>query len=435
MKIRRRELPLLLAVSSLLLGTWLRPVAAQLLGPEFQVNTHTTGAQYSPAVAAYGSGNFVVVWTDHGWPFSHVGVFGQRFNSAGILVGSEFRVSSLTTSPQGSPAVAVDASGNFVVVWEGNGQDGSDYGVVGRRFDSMGIPVGSLFQVNSYTTGAQKQPAVAADSSGNFVVVWGSSYQDGSGEGVFGQRFTSTGDPVGTEFQVNTYTTSSQEGPKVAEVGSGNFVVVWNSYLQDGSGLGVFGQSFDSAGNPEGNEFRVNSYTTEFQERPAVAADGSGSFVVTWMSYGQDASSGGVFGQRFDSAGSPAGSEFQVNTYTTNDQAFPAVAADGSGNFVVVWYGYGQNPSPGGVLGQRFSSAGSPVGSEFQVNTYMTDSQVPSAVAVDASGNFVVGWTSFHQDGSTFGVFGQRLSNWILIDGFEAGDACAWSAAVGGGCP
>jgi uncharacterized membrane protein len=31
------------------------------------------------------------------------------------------------------------------------------------------------------------------------------------------------------------------------------------------------------------------------------------------------------------------GAEFQVNTYTTDHQTSPAVAADAAGNFVVVW--------------------------------------------------------------------------------------------------
>jgi hypothetical protein len=33
------------------------------------------------------------------------------------------------------------------------------------------------------------------------------------------------------------------------------------------------------------------------------------------------------------------GGEFQVNTYTPNAEQRPAVASDGSGNFVVVWQG------------------------------------------------------------------------------------------------
>src|SRR6185503_4434191 len=95
------------------------------------------------------------------------------------------------------------------------------------------------FRVNTYTTHSQDFPAVASDSAGNFVVVWQSGYQDGGGgflaPGVFAQRFASTGAPRGPEFRVNTYTTDRQHLPAVASDTSGNFVVVWSSDTQDGS--------------------------------------------------------------------------------------------------------------------------------------------------------------------------------------------------------
>ena len=53
-----------------------------------------------------------------------------------------------------------------------------------------GLPVGLEFPVNSYTTSTQFAPSVAVDGAGSFVVVWNSGGQDGSGNGVFGQRFT-----------------------------------------------------------------------------------------------------------------------------------------------------------------------------------------------------------------------------------------------------
>src|SRR5688500_10450888 len=90
-------------------------------------------------------------------------------------------------------------------------------------------------------------------------------------------------------------------------------------------------------GHPLGPEFRVNTYTTSNQGSPSVAADSGGDFVVVWASEGQDGSGWGVFGQRYSSSGSPFGPEFQVNTYTTSDQTSPSVAADSAGNFVVVW--------------------------------------------------------------------------------------------------
>jgi len=52
--------------------------------------------------------------------------------------------------------------------------------------------------------------------------------------------------------------------------------------------------------------------------------------------------------------GMPLGPEFLVNTFTTDNQYVPAVAADAAGNFVVVWQSYGQDGSFAGVFGQRY---------------------------------------------------------------------------------
>ena len=419
MKLSRSGSPLFLAASLFLLGPSPRPATAQLLGPEFHVNSYTTNVQRYPAVAASGSGSFVVVWGSYGQDGYGWGVFGQRFNSMGDPVGSEFQVNTYTTLHQDEPAVAADGSGNFVVVWDSSYQAGSFNSVFGQRHDSTGSQVGSEFQVNTYTSGILYAPAVAADGSGNFVVVWSSIFQDGSDFGVFGQRFNLAGVRLGSEFRVNSYTTGSQSLPAVAANGSGSFVVVW-----PGAGLGdvngVFGQQFNSAGIKVGGEFLVNTYTTNEQGYPAVSTDGSGNFAVVWESNNQDGSNTGVFGQRFNSAGSAVGSEFRVNTTTASDQRNPAVSADGLGNFVVVWESLGQDGSLYGVFGQLYDSAGLALGSELRVNNYTLDYQRNPAVAADGSGKFVVVWRSNYQDGDLDGVFGQRMTTTVFDHGFEA---------------
>ena len=62
-----------------------------------------------------------------------------------------------------------------------------------------------------------------------------SSDSDDTTGGVFGQRFAAAGSKLGSEFQVNSYTTGDQHRVAVAEGSSGNFAVVWASYGQDGS--------------------------------------------------------------------------------------------------------------------------------------------------------------------------------------------------------
>jgi hypothetical protein len=333
-------------------------------------------------------------------------------------VGGEFQVNTYTLRSQISPSVAANPGHDFVIVWQsgsyyGGGQDGSNSGIVGQRFDATGARSGGEFIVNTYTLGAQAVPAVAADPSGDFVVVWqsgtsyyGTDHQDGSASGVFLQRFDAAGARQGTETRANSTTRGRQAGPAVARDAAGDFVVVWQSggyrFTQDGSSTGIFGQRFDAGGTPQGPEFQVNSYTTGQQALPAVASDPLGNFVVTWQDgyygAGHDGSGPGIFARRFDNSGTPLGPDFQVNTYTTGQQLFPSVSSDALGNFVVVWqsgnYGIGQDGSGGGIFGQRFDNAGIPIGGEFQVNSYTTGTQSTPSVAADADGNFVVAWAN-----------------------------------------
>ena len=400
------------------------------VGPEFRVNSFTTLSQYRPAVGADADGNFVVVWRSSGQDGSESAVVGQRFDRLGTPRGAEFVVNTFTTGTQSYPAVAVDASGRFVITWRSNGQDGDNYGIFARRFDTAGTPLGvSEFRVNATTTGNQSGPAVAYGPNGDFVVVWESLGQDGSYWGLFGRRFDSSGGAVGTEFPVNTHTTSSQRRPVVAVAPDGTFVVVWQSFGQDGSSYGVFARRFDTAGSPTGPEFRVNAVTTGYQEDPDVAMDGQGNFVVVWQDWPRDDGSFSVMGQRFDAAANPLGGEFLANTFTTGHQLRPTVAREPSGDFVVAWASApSQDGSSYGVFAQRFDASGVRVGNEFQVNTHTPSRQSMPDVASLGEGRFVVAWESYYQDGSGAGVFAQRYGDLVFRDDFETGDTSRWSA-------
>ena len=86
----------------------------------------------------------------------------------------------------------------------------------------------------------------------------------------------------GSQFRVNTYTTGSQIQSDAAMDAAGDFVVTWES-VEDGSLYGVYAQKYYASGTAEGSEFRVNSYTTGNQDRPAEAMDTAGDFVVAWQ--------------------------------------------------------------------------------------------------------------------------------------------------------
>src|SRR6185369_353819 len=142
-------------------------------------------------------------------------------------------------------------------------------------------------QVNGFTTGSQRVSSVAVDGNGNFVVAWTSDEpsQDGSDDAAVVRRVDASGVPLGGDIVANTYTTGPQYHTQVAADGTGNFVVVWNSLGQDGASAGVFARRFDAGGLPLGGELQVNAVTTGAQNRPSVAVDAAGEFVIVWDTF------------------------------------------------------------------------------------------------------------------------------------------------------
>jgi hypothetical protein len=413
------------------------PAGAQApvpVGDQFQINTYTSDYQSGPSVAADADGDFVVVWDSQGSSGTDTGVSnasiqGQRYGSDGSVQGAQFQVNSYTTAGQFSGVVAMAPDGDFVVVWvsfRSSGTDPLGYSIQAQRHASDGSPQGAQFQVNTYTTNRQDRPDVAVAEGGDFVVVWtsnGSSGTDTSYRSIHGQRYAADGSTQGTEFQVNGYTTNEQNYPAVAVAGDGDFVVVWGSYGSYGTDttfLGnwsIQGQRYASNGSTQGAQFQVNSYTSSFQVYPSVAANAVGEFVVVWESYGSSGSDQdhrSVHGQRYSADGSPQGAQFQVNSYTTDNQMYSDVTLSADGDFVVVWMSYaGTDGWPPGVQGQRYASDGSAQGGEFQVNTYTLHRQGDPSVAALPAGAFIAAWTSsgsFGSDTSYFSIQGQRYS-------------------------
>ncbi len=259
-------------------------------------------------------------------------------------------------------------------------------------------PLGGEFQVNSFTTGPQHNTAVAMDPDGNFVVAWGQAEGAGDNYGIFARRFNAAGVPQGDEFRVNTFTTGVQNAPSVAVDDDGDFVIAWTSYGQDGGGGGkyfdggAYFQRYNAAGVPQGPETRINAFTTSNQGDPAVAMAPDGDFVITWLSFGQDGNGFGIFGQRYDAAGLTQGAEFQLNQFTTGNQMNANVAVDDAGNFTATWGTQAQASPTLDIAARRFDVAGNPLGDEFIVNNLTPNDQFNPDIAMDADGDFAIVW-------------------------------------------
>jgi len=385
----------LLAVFCLTPAGLLQAAPGDSLGPEFRVNTTIADDQRGPAIAMAPDGDFVVAWES--CPVDVDGlivregcdILAQRFDAAGAPQGGEFLVNTTTGQAQILPEVAMDSEGYFVVVWWGYGPGGG-YGIFGQRFDAAGVPLGPEFQVNTTET-PTAQPSVAMDADGDFVVAWAAS-----GSSTFAQRYNAAGEPQGGELaliagasgyksnywpppnpvvamdavgnfvvafgnlgqiwgqrfaasgatQGDPFSIGGGHSTAVAMDADGDFVVVWKGRESSKQEYRVTGQHYSAAGEPTGSRFGLGE-----GYRPDVAMDADGASVVTWTGYATGPV-WGVHGQRFSTGGLPQGGEIRVNLSPTATQMGPSIAMDTDGDFVATWVNWDGDGN--GVFARRF---------------------------------------------------------------------------------
>ncbi|MBD2202408.1 DUF4347 domain-containing protein, partial [Calothrix sp. FACHB-1219] len=325
-------------------------------------------------------------------------------------LGNEFRVNTTTNGDQWYSSVTALSDGGFVVTWSSSVGDGNGWGIYGQRYNASGAAIGSQFLINTTTANDQQYSSVTALSDGGFVVTWSSNGQDGNGWGIYGRRYNASG-TAGSAFLINTTTANDQLYSSVTALSDGGFVVTWSSNGQDGNGWGIYGRRYNASGTA-GSQFLINTTTTNDQQYSSVTALSDGGFVVTWSSNGQDGNGWGIYGQRYNASGAVAGSQFRINTTTNGDQQYSSVAGLADSSFVVTWSSSVGDSSGWGIFGQRYNTNGTAEGLQFRINTTTTNDQLYSSVtALSVSdGGFVVIWSSSGQDGNGWGVYGRRYN-------------------------
>jgi large repetitive protein len=376
-------------------------ITAQDPTNEFPINTYTSSDQNWPSAARLADGGYVIVWNSSGQDGSGLGVYGQRYDAAGLRIGGEFAVNTTTTSEQRAYVanVASLANGGFVIAWETQTNPSVVYerDIVAQRFDASGAKVGGQFQLNTFTTSQQDFVTIASRPGGGFVAAWQSVDQDGNNGGIIGRIFNENGSAAGNEFIINQTTLGRQVHQTINVLPDGKFVVV---FLNDPA---VYGRLFAADGTALTGDVVISNTSNGYLPHTATLADGS--FVVTW-----DASDGngtGSYVQHFSANLAALGAAQLVNTTTAGDQWSSRVVALTSGGYAVVWEG--PDGSNDGIYAQRFSASDTKIGGEVHINSTTTNNQsLPNVLALNSDA-FLALWTSAQQDGSGTGIYGRVI--------------------------
>jgi hypothetical protein len=365
-------------------------------GAQFRVNTYTTDVQGSPSAAMDGSGNFMIAWESNGQDGDWWGIYSQRYSSSGVAEYAQDQlVNTNIVGQERYPVVAMNDAGNAVVTWQ-NPQ--THWGVAYQRYNADGSK-NAEGELRPYTGAPYwaSQPSSAIDTAGNFAVSWYSVNGDGTYQYIFTQRLNSDGTKNGAAIPSQLIQNhANMSSPSVAMVQNGDpgvdlkYVVAWTAGPQTNE-CEIWKATYNADGTPIVGTVKASPNDASVDALPAVAVADNGNYVIVWQT-NESQVSYDIYGKIYDKDGNVIKSKFLITSSTLYDQQSPSVAMDSSGNFIVVWSDSHIDGSGYGIAARKFDANGNALTAATRVNSDTTGSQWAPSVALSSNGDFVISW-------------------------------------------
>jgi hypothetical protein len=197
----------------------------------------------------------------------------------GLTLPNPLLLNTLGTGAQSAPAITASTDGSgYFGAWTHPG--GSD-SVQGQLVNQLGDPVGSQFIINSTNLGDQNDASLTGLHNGTYVA----AFRDDSGANadIRLRIFGSNGSPIAPDFIVDPLHTANPETqPDIVTLADGKFVVTWTR--------GITASDSDirfSLHNQDGSLVVTSSVNTaiDLASDSSVAALAGGGFVAAWQSH------------------------------------------------------------------------------------------------------------------------------------------------------
>ena len=383
------------------------------VGPQQQI-TAASNALEPQALTALPGQRYALTWQASGQT-----VLAQVFEQNGTPVSAPIEVSQ-SGNDVNRPDITTLSDGSFVVSYTMTFGFGTTAAIMAQRFDRDGQRLGPEIEIFQDPEDTSFDPEITALSDGGYVVTYGGLGRDGSAMSYHARVFEADGTPRSGDMQVNQTTESFQSFGDVTPLADGGFAVTWRSREVDGSFYATMLRLYDANGQARSDEIQVNQFWQGSQTDPKIATLDNGTLVITWESDDQDGSEEGIFARLMAPNGTPLGSEFQVNTDTFLYQVNPSVTALPDGGFLITWISSTSLGVNGAIKAQRFSETGTALGEEFLVTKTSSELNLYGHVSALSDGIVAISWQQRLSEDITGQVEIQRFQLPAL--GSEAND-------------
>ena len=347
---------------------------SQLSGPAWgvaaRIGVDNAKAAIWPQIAVDNSGNALVVWVQKAGASTNI--WANRFN------GADWGTAEQIETNNGDvfwPQVAFDNSGNALAVWAQD--DGTRTNIQVNRFN--GSSWGSAELLETDNAGDALWPQIAFDSNGNALAVW--VQKNGVRYNIQANRFN--GSNWGTAELIETDNAGDALWPQIAFDSNGNALAVWAQ--NDGVRYNIRANRFNGARWGSAEQIETDNEEDAFS--PQIAIDSNGNALALWGQY--DGTRTNIWANRFNGTG--WGVAGLIETDNAGSAFGPQIAFDSRDKAFAVWAQKGG--ARYNIRVNRFD--GSSWGSAELIETDNAGDAFRPQIVLDNSGNAIAVWEQY----------------------------------------
>lgn len=284
---------------------------------EFLVNTQDTRfSQTLPETTHLSTGGAMVTFR----PSQSIPVLtGQKYNASGSVLDTPQSLGLSNATPINGYGLTTLKDGNIMTVYPGPISNFSPPNIPWQKlqvvlFDPTTNTVSLPQAFDGANTNSTSQiPSVTAMSDGTALVAWHSGQKnlfDQGEDGVYVQRVSASGTPIGARIKVGDTTPGYLSEPDIVELRGGGWAITWQIKAGNQSALRIRFYHKNDQAKGGSQPVPTNSQSNIHAD---IADLPDGGAIVVWQSQPSPSFASGVFLQKFDFNGKPQGNVTRVS--------------------------------------------------------------------------------------------------------------------------
>ncbi len=201
----------------------------------------------SPKIAVNNDGSFVIVWQDdrNNNQFMIFDIYMQRYDVNGDKIGNNVKVNDDTNilTQQYMGSVSTNKGGAIAITWTDDRRNGSipETGIYYQLYDHNGIAINVNRKCDALSAfGLAGLPKISVREDKLFYIGWLDSRYAGK-EQYYGRRFDSLGNPIGLPYMIpSTSPAPTQQRPDELYLLNDRVYATWTNFIQSNNNTDIY---------------------------------------------------------------------------------------------------------------------------------------------------------------------------------------------------